>query len=127
MFGRMRKDFIKRFFFHTDANNLFYNKGLSRISMPSGKWVKIRDKFGVSCMCEICLSKMSKFLRFWDGILRKQSLLSRKCFKIQGCGLFLVTHKNLLSIPMYFLTRKYAPVSQTFVYKRTVLKKIWKF
>ena len=93
--------------------------------MPSGKWVKIRVKFGMSCVWEACLNKISKFLRFCDGIFRKQSLLSRKCLKIWVCGLFSLVHKTLLNIPMYFLPRKYAPVSQTFVYKRTVLKKIW--
>ena len=114
-------------FLSMDARNVFYDLGLSRISMPSGKWVKIRDKFGVSCVWETCLDKMLKFLRFCIGILRKQSLLSRKRLKIQGCGLFQVAHKNLLNIPMYFLSCNYAPVSQTFVFRRTVWKKIWKF
>ena len=42
--------FLSNGFLYTDANNLFYDLDLSRISMPSGKWVKIRDKFGVSCV-----------------------------------------------------------------------------
>ena len=114
-------------FLYTDAKNLFYEAHLFRISMPSGKWVKIRVKFGISCVWESCLNKISKFLRFCDGIFRKQSLLLRKCLKIRVCGLLCLVHENLLNIPMYFLPRNYAPVSQTFVYKRTVLKKIWKF
>ena len=114
-------------FLHTDPEMLLHDTHMVRISIPNVKWVKTRDEFGVSYAWEACLKKMTKYLHFCDGIFRKQSILSRKFLKIQVCGLFLVAHKILLNIPMYFLPHNYAPVSQTFVYKRTVLKKIRKF
>ena len=44
-------------FLYTDARNLFYDMDLSRISKLYVKWVKIRDKFGVSYASELCLEK----------------------------------------------------------------------
>ena len=114
-------------FLYTNPRNLFYLTQLVRISMPYVKWVKIRDIFWYVMRMRSVPVKMTRFLHFWDSIFRKQSLILRKRLKIRVWGLFRPAHKILLNIPIYFLARKYAPVSQTFVYQWTVLKKIWKF
>ena len=44
-------------FLHTDPEILLYDKHMVRISMSDVKWVKTRDKFGVSYASELCLKK----------------------------------------------------------------------
>ena len=104
-------------FLYTNPRNLFYLTQLVRISMSYVKWVKIRDIFRYVMRMRSVPVKMTRFLHFCEGIFRKQSIILRKRLKIRVCGLFSSAHKILLHIPMYFLPRKYAPVSQTFVYQ----------
>ena len=56
MFSRLREDYIKRFL-RTGPEMLLHDKHMVRSSMSDFKWVKTRDKFGVSYASEACLKK----------------------------------------------------------------------